>query len=317
MQDNLNHFKINPLTDVKNHQLCLKIENYYSQTYQQQFQMKKHLHDRIEIMYVVSGSCIIDVIFEGELKQYTLYGSEFILIDSGISHSLAIHDDEVTRVLNVEMSLQSARNFSGTSIQKLKDTIESFRCYIDNFNGVSKLIDDGYVQKIIAAIHRESEMNSSQSETDYLVDMYMQQLFIEISRCASSKLRVRTSYTYVKKALNYIDLNFCNEISLECMAREIEIHVIYLHRIFKQNIGMTIIEYINSLRIKRACIIIENTNRPLNEIYSEVGFHNRQHFTHTFKNIVGITPSEYKRKSLDKNYVHTNQDPSTNLVQQD
>lgn len=316
MQNYTKLISLNPLSDRQNHPLWFHIENYYAQTYQQ-FMMKKHLHNRIEIMYVASGSCIIDALLENEWVKYTLYSGEFVLLDAGIAHSLTIKDKEMTRILNLEMSMMPPINPSGLTVQKFKSSVESFRYFLDNFNGVTKLIDDGYVQKLIVAIHRELQLNSPQKDIDFMIDLYLPQLFVEISRCASSKLHIKTSYTYVKKALNYIDRNFCNEISIEEIAREIDIHVIYLHRIFKQNVGMTIVQYINSLRIKRACVIIENTSRPINDVYLEVGFHNRQHFAHTFKLFMGSTPSEYKKKIMDHNFVHCNQDPSTNMVQQD
>lgn len=307
---------LSPLVEKQNHHLWFHIENYYAQTYSQ-FAMKKHSHNRIEIMYITSGSCVIDALVDETWEKYILYSGEFVLIDSGIPHSLSINDKESTRVLNLEMSLLSPINQNNYNIQKLKGNVESVQRYLEYFNGVSKLIDDGYVQKIIIAIHRELQMNYSQKENDFIIDTYITQLIIEISRCASNKIRIKTSFTYVKKALSFIDRNFCHEIVIEDIAKEIDIHVIYLHRIFKQNIGMTIVQYINNLRIKRACIIIENSNRSINDIYLEVGFNNRQHFNHTFKTQIGVTPSDYKKKMMQDNFEHSNQDPTTNLVRQD
>ena len=61
--------------------------------------------------------------------------------------------------------------------------------------------------------------------------------------------------------------------------------------------GITIFEYVTSVRIERAKQLLLSTNRSCTEICFEVGYNNQSYFTRTFKAVVGMTPRQFRNRN--------------------
>jgi len=68
-----------------------------------------------------------------------------------------------------------------------------------------------------------------------------------------------------------------------------------LYRKLKQLTGMSTVEYIRSIRLKKAAILLQNGNFTISEVMYSVGFSNASYFTRAFSSEFGKSPSEYKR----------------------
>lgn len=104
----------------------------------------------------------------------------------------------------------------------------------------------------------------------------------------------------IQKAINYINFNFDNELSLNIIAQKINISPSHLSRQFKKDTNLTITEFINKRRIEEAKFLIKQSNNSITEIALMVGFENHNYFCSVFKNITSLTPKEY----LNKNKQH-------------
>lgn len=67
-------------------------------------------------------------------------------------------------------------------------------------------------------------------------------------------------------------------------------------RRFKQATGCAPLEYVQQIRVEEAKRRLERTDRPIEEIGSEVGYENPAFFQRLFKRVTGVTPSAYRRK---------------------
>lgn len=101
----------------------------------------------------------------------------------------------------------------------------------------------------------------------------------------------------IKEAIEYIEKNYNKDISLEEISDEIGLHKGYLCRLFKQETGINITDYIINYRIEKAKKLIATTNDKLYEIAEKVGFSNAQYFSLKFRKITGKTPIEYRESS--------------------
>ncbi len=101
----------------------------------------------------------------------------------------------------------------------------------------------------------------------------------------------------IKKAINYINLNFKNPISLNIIAESININSSHLSRQFKKETNMTITEFINKRRINEAKFLIEQNNNSITEIALMVGFESYTYFGKVFKQVTSLTSREYLKKS--------------------
>lgn len=105
----------------------------------------------------------------------------------------------------------------------------------------------------------------------------------------------------VCKILDYIHGNFQQDISLETIADIFWLHKVYLAKIFKQETGKSVNEYIRWLRIEKAKEMLCQEDVRINEIVEAAGFNNPQSFYTIFKKYVGMKPGEYRNQHVPGN----------------
>ncbi|NQX67557.1 response regulator [Paenibacillus alba] len=99
---------------------------------------------------------------------------------------------------------------------------------------------------------------------------------------------------HILKAVQFISDHYAsNNISLEITANALNLHPSYLSRLFKEETQMTFSEYLNRVRIKTSCMLMESGRIALKQISLEVGFLNYTYFFKVFKTITGLTPQAY------------------------
>lgn len=93
---------------------------------------------------------------------------------------------------------------------------------------------------------------------------------------------------------DFINKHMRNDISLTDLAEHLGLSAAYVSRLFKESLGMGFVEYLNTNRIKRAKILLEETQIMVDQIGFEVGFNNVRSFMRTFKQYEGISPGGYR-----------------------
>ena len=71
----------------------------------------------------------------------------------------------------------------------------------------------------------------------------------------------------------------------------------------KLSTGLGVNEYINRLRIERSVYLLANTNLSISEISYEVGFSYPRYFSTSFKQMKGVTPSQFKEKNKNSGHI--------------
>ncbi|WP_341878147.1 response regulator transcription factor [Defluviitalea saccharophila] len=99
----------------------------------------------------------------------------------------------------------------------------------------------------------------------------------------------------IQKVKDYIDEHFQEKITLEDMADYVGLSKYYLSYLFKKEEGTNFVSYINKKRIEKAKEYLRDTNNTVSQIYDLVGFSDQQYFSKTFKKIVGMTVTEYRK----------------------
>lgn len=103
-------------------------------------------------------------------------------------------------------------------------------------------------------------------------------------------------------AIAYITMNYDKIESVKDISDAFYISESYLCRLFKEGMGLTVSEYINSVRINSACEKLKYTKKSASEICFEVGYKSYTYFCRNFQKIIGETPYQYakKMKSTEK-----------------
>lgn len=107
---------------------------------------------------------------------------------------------------------------------------------------------------------------------------------------------------FLKQALEIVERNMDKpEFSVEDFSRDMFMNRVTLYRKILSITGKTPIEFIRSLRLKRAAQLLEKSGMSIAEIAYEVGFNNPKNFTKAFKEEFNILPSQYTANRKDKN----------------
>ena len=112
--------------------------------------------------------------------------------------------------------------------------------------------------------------------------------------------KVKTNnYAAIESTVAYIKENLTADLSLEALADRAGFSSIYFHKCFRASVGMTIREYVEAQRIKRATMLLVQSNMTLTEIAYECGFSSQSYFSFAFRRKMGMTPREYSARLLE------------------
>jgi AraC-like DNA-binding protein len=98
----------------------------------------------------------------------------------------------------------------------------------------------------------------------------------------------------VRKAAGYLEVHLGQPFELAELARYCSVHPAHLSRQFKKETGRTPTDFLNSLRIREAKLLLRLDRRPVEEIASKLGFGDPAYFARVFKKQEGMTPSQYR-----------------------
>ena len=99
-------------------------------------------------------------------------------------------------------------------------------------------------------------------------------------------------------AVHAIQSDLTQSLDVEEMARSLQMSASHFIRTFKAQVGYSPLAYQTRLRIERAKDLLRNTSLRVSEIAAQIGYQNPMYFSSTFKKHTGMTPLEYRDKSL-------------------
>ena len=86
------------------------------------------------------------------------------------------------------------------------------------------------------------------------------------------------------------------EIHLNEVAEEMNISSSRLRHLFKNETGLSPLQYLKAERIKHACVLLKTTYLSVKEIMSKVGIRDKSNFARNFKEVCGLSPVQYRRQ---------------------
>ncbi|MNO36231.1 HTH-type transcriptional regulator YesS [compost metagenome] len=155
----------------------------------------------------------------------------------------------------------------------------------------------GQADSALAELERADTRNPAPLPSGYSFSMFawrdwsfamLQHLSQEL---AARAVKERNPMTDIVK---YIEQNYQSDLSLQEVAGKFYVSREYISRKFKQEYGINFSDYIGSVRIDKAKLLLQNPNLKLSQISEMVGFHDVKYFSKVFKKQVGFTPKDYR-----------------------
>ena len=109
----------------------------------------------------------------------------------------------------------------------------------------------------------------------------------------------------IEEALRYIAQNVSLGITLEEIAKRINLTPTYLSKKFKKFTGVTFKEYVNYIRIRQSCQMLITTDDNITKIALNCGFNSSNYFKDCFRRIIGVSPRAFRNQSKNHSYEYT------------
>ncbi|WP_233268630.1 AraC family transcriptional regulator [Cellulophaga sp. L1A9] len=139
------------------------------------------------------------------------------------------------------------------------------------------------------------------SSKDFFVDNMLRELIVRILQTNGRKIYTRETIALsgdsrLSFIIKYIRGNLHETLSVEELSKKAYMSPSHFHRVFKNELGISPIEFINNERIKLAVSLLQNSKRKIKDVYMECGFESRSYFNRVFKTKQHISPGEYQLK---------------------
>lgn len=178
--------------------------------------------------------------------------------------------------------------FSGENIENLLKKLsfnESTVYYNKNNIKVMKIYND-----------ISNTLKSCEKFSGFIASTYLYNLLVEIyiSRQTENAINNSCDRDIISPIIDYINLNFTNDIELETLAKLVDVTPQYLCKVFKKKLLIRPFEYITRCRIQEAKKLLLSSNMTIKNIASSVGFRDTSYFCATFKKYETISPSQFR-----------------------
>ena len=250
-----------------------------------------HIHSFVEIVYVAEGRGIHHI---GD-EVFHVEKGDLALINYDVPHQVSAAEGPLL-VYNflftpdyLDASLKASRNFFDMSQHFLLGNF-----YQGGFERYIHVRADGGENVHIRNIYDRLlwEYEKKQIGHREIMRGYLIELLITIFRLS---MQERTGGSEgLLPVLDYIGTHFTEELRLEQLATMAEYSVSSFGRKFKAFTGMSVIRYIQTLRIEYACSLLSQTTKSVADIAAEIGYSDSKHFYTVFKKITGKLPRNFR-----------------------
>ena len=173
----------------------------------------------------------------------------------------------------------------------------------DRIAGLEQGIDD-YITKPFSATYLKTRIASLLRQRKSLQEIYMAKLTegkeIAVAEALTPSQPQITPYDeqFMQKVMEFIEEQMDNaELTIDEFAEHLMLSRTIFYRKLKSIIGLTPVDFIREVRIKRAAQLIDSGEYNFSQVAYMTGFNDPKYFSKCFKKVVGITPSEYKEKN--------------------
>ncbi len=249
-----------------------------------------HFHNYMEIGYCYYGDG--DLIIED--RTYHYQGGEFTLIPANIPHTT---NSAPGHICKWEYLFVDIERFIKTEMH-LDALLENRILSVVNRRGTMKTEKNhGIMARLIRNIIREYRDKNIYFEAS--VRGYLYSLVIEMMRLADERDRSRRTYRvneHIRGALEYVSEHYMDQVRVEDIAEACGLSESHFRRIFEDIMHMKPLDYVNLVRIDKACWLLSREDLSMEEVSYRVGYQTQSTFNRNFKRLTGYSPNQWKRK---------------------
>lgn len=196
--------------------------------------------------------------------------------------------EQSKKILNIflgEIFYFSSGNLDTVKVRILE--LASFFSRSAMENGVLLPAINPVIVRLFNAIHGDIDFEK--------ICFLAQQTMEEFIQLMNSNRRNKNISKYLSRAINYMAANYAEELTLKMVSDVAYISSFYLSHLFRKELNTTFSDHLCKIRIEKAKDFMKgNSDLRIQEIAEKTGFNDPNYFTKSFKELVGMTPREYK-----------------------
>lgn len=214
---------------------------------------------------------------------------------------IVITDIRMPEVDGLEMLRQIHRAALDVEVIILSayDSFEYAREALKNgaFEYLLKPIDEKLLSDAVRRAEKKLAKRRWEKQDYRQVKRELSKLQSEMTRHVTDKPESAPTSRSIQAALEFIQAHYAENITLSDVAGQVYLNGSYLSNLFKKETGENFNRYLNSLRIAKAKALLCVPSLKISEIAVMVGFRNSSYFIHTFKEVTGLTPQNYRTEN--------------------
>lgn len=313
-------------TDGENHYIicCFNKQSSYLKINSIIFQILSEIVQNVKRYLNIQVSIGVSPIFQ-EIHEISDYSKQAAFIANYkflLGKGKIIHYSEVEKYNNNSISNEERKAFiHKISLSIVQNDISAETVLSDIFkeieaNHVNLDVIRNFNIEIISTIIRQlRELNIEEDvfgtnvfpyeyvnnlETKEELIIWLDSAVNYIREILATRVAPKNYRVEIKKAIEYIEKFYVNEICVEDVANHININKVYFSQIFKKETGQNFIDFLTGIRMEKAKSLLVTTGNKIYDVAMAVGFENYRYFTKLFKDITGMTPVEYRKFNSDR-----------------
>ncbi|WP_127584680.1 AraC family transcriptional regulator [Paenibacillus koleovorans] len=276
-----------------------------------------HHHDFAELSFVIEGNGsetvngyshslspgTVTFIPPHQLHKYQCISGSLIrkyclIFDVGLLSKTSLHACLLNRLLLFGNSLPSWVTLSADQRVRMMSMMnEIWREYNHAEIGRTSVILTKLIEMLILLLRAHNDYYGINMTPSLRPRLSLAIDETDTGRMHSDKPNPTLEHMY--DVVQYIHSNFNKSIKLEDMSTRYGISNSYFCNLFKKLTGVNFLDYLHALRIRSAVSLLKHTEHSVTDISLESGFDSVRTFTRVFKNIMGVTPTQYRSASTE------------------
>lgn len=236
-----------------------------------------HWHNSIEINCLLKGKLVYRIAGH----SITLHPNEFIVVPSGVAH-------DVTNTPNTGFALQVPTNVLLPYCAHPEE--------VTFLNGRKDIKEYPLVVELI----KQLDKNNRHQPVGYTFDNGI--LLLQLLKILFTKFRSNQKNSKmrdgIKECIAFINDHFNDHLTVAGLAQRFGYNASYLSRMFKQQTGIPLINYIYTIKLNQLYQELITTNIPISSLFAKNGLKNERTARQIFREMFGKLPSEIRRDSL-------------------
>jgi AraC-like DNA-binding protein/mannose-6-phosphate isomerase-like protein (cupin superfamily) len=160
------------------------------------------------------------------------------------------------------------------------------------FDHAITLMDErGTLRELFEMVY--AEFTANRPFAAELISSYLRAVFLQVRQHFTGPGREASSI--VERCLGYIHENYDQDFGIDDLAATVAVSPSYLFRLFKKKMQLTPMHYRNVVRIDKAKLLLADGDLTVDAVAERVGFADSKYFARVFRDLVGMSPSAYRK----------------------